>query len=191
MAVDPSPAATIEETLKRAGPRLKRVLASYRIPIEDAEDLLQQSFLALLHRWDEVREPESWLIGTMKRHCLMYWRTRRRRLYSAVDTALLEWLSAPMAPPQEREDLLCDLRNLIDRLPPRCRTVLGMRFHLGYEPAEVARRLGYRDSSIGKITRRCMIALARELLDVRGARPSQPISHPPSPAAKRQPADPD
>ena len=60
------PAATIEESLRRAGPRLKRVLASYRIPSEDAEDLLQQSLLALVHRRDQVRDPESWLIGTLK-----------------------------------------------------------------------------------------------------------------------------
>jgi RNA polymerase sigma factor (sigma-70 family) len=174
--VKPGPVASIEESLKRAGPRLKRVLASYRIPSEDAEDLLQQSLLALLHQREQVRDPESWLVGTLKRHCLMYWRKQRRRLYSAVDAALLEWLSAPVAPPQEREDLLSDLRSLLDRLPLRCRTVLGLRFQLGYEPAEVARRLGYREASIGKITTRCMAALARELLTSRPSNRQQPAA---------------
>jgi len=153
-----------EDFLRAVEPRLKRLLATYRIPSEDAEDVLQQSLLALLYQWERVRDPESWLFGTLKRHCLMYWRTHRRRIYSAVDTTLLEWLSQPAAPSRERLDLLCDLENLIDRLPSRCRRVLRLRFRLGYEPLEVARRLGYRASSIGKITTRCLAALSRELL---------------------------
>ena len=28
----------------------------------------------------------------------MYWRTHRRRIYSAVDSTILEWLSEPIAP---------------------------------------------------------------------------------------------
>ena len=145
-------------------PRLKRLLATYRIPTEDAEDVLQQALLALLYQWERVRDPECWLLGTLKRHCLMYWRTNRRRIYSAVDSTVLEWLSEPVAPNQERTDLLCDLENLIGRLPSRCRSVLQLRFRLGYEPPEVARKLGYRTSSIGKITTRCLAALTRELL---------------------------
>jgi RNA polymerase sigma factor (sigma-70 family) len=155
---------SFEEFLRGVEPRLKRLLAIYRIPTEDAEDVLQQALLALLYQWERVRDPESWLFGTLRRHCLMYWRTHRRRIYSAVDSTLLEWLSAPAAPSQERLDLLCDLENLIDRLPARCRRLLRLRFRLGYEPQEVARQLGYQASSIGKVTTRCLAALSRELL---------------------------
>ncbi|MFL6196442.1 MAG: RNA polymerase sigma factor [Thermoanaerobaculia bacterium] len=157
-------AGSFDEFLKEVEPKLKRLLSTYRIPAEDAEDVLQQALLALIYQWERVRDPESWLFGTVKRHCLMYWRTHRRRIYSAVDSAILEWLSEPMAPSQERADLLCDLESLIDRLPPRCRSLLRLRFRLGYEPTEVARMLGYRESSIGKVTTRCLAALSRELL---------------------------
>jgi RNA polymerase sigma factor (sigma-70 family) len=155
---------SFDDFLKKVEPRLKRVLATYRIPADDAEDVLQQTLLALVYQWDRVRDPECWLLGTLKRHCLMYWRTNRRRIYSAVDSTILEWLSEPVAPSQERADLLCDLENLLGRLPSRCRSLLHLRFQLGYEPVEVARRLGYRASSIGKITTRCLAALSRELL---------------------------
>lgn len=155
---------SFDDFLKKVEPRLKRVLSTYRIPADDAEDVLQQTLLALVYQWDRVRDPECWLLGTLKRHCLMYWRTNRRRIYSAVDSTILEWLSEPVAPSQERSDLLCDLQNLLGRLPSRCRSLLHLRFQLGYEPVEVARRLGYRASSIGKITTRCLAALSRELL---------------------------
>jgi RNA polymerase sigma factor (sigma-70 family) len=157
------PAVSFDDFLESVEPRLKRVLANYRIPTEDAEDVLQQALLALLYQWERVRDPECWLLGTLKRHCLMYWRTHRRKIYSAVDSTILEWLSEPVAPSQERSDLLCDLESLIGRLPVRCRSLLQLRFRLGYEPPEVAERLGYRASSIGKITTRCLAALSREL----------------------------
>jgi RNA polymerase sigma factor (sigma-70 family) len=155
---------TFERFLKAMGPKMKRLLTANHIPIEDAEDVLQQALLALVYQWDSIRDPESWLLGTLRRHCQMYWRNHRRQLYSAVDSTLLEWLSQPVAPPQERSDLLYDLRHMIARLPARCRSLLELRFQLGYEPAEVARRLGYRDKSIGKVTNRCLAALAREMV---------------------------
>lgn len=158
------PADSFDDFLKRVEPRLKRLLSTYRIPTDDAEDVLQQTLLALLYQWDRVRDPECWLLGTLRRNCLMYWRTNRRKIYSSVDTSLLEWLSEPVAPSQERTDLLSDLENLIGRLPSRCRSLLQLRFRLGYEPPEIAERLGYRASSIGKITTRCLAALSRELL---------------------------
>ena len=157
-------AVPFEEFLKAVEPRLKRLLAMYRIPSEDAEDVLQQALLALLYQWDRVRDPESWLFGTVRRHCLMYWRSQRRRIYSSVDATILEWLSAPVESSQDRADLICDLENLIDRLPSRCRTVLRLRFRMGYEPLEVARKMGDRESSIAKVTNRCLAALSRELL---------------------------
>ncbi len=160
----PEPPASFDEFLKGIEPRLKRLLSTYRIPSEDAEDVLQQTMLALLYQWDRVRDPECWLLGTLKRHCLMYWRNHRRRIYSAVDSTVLEWLSEPVAPSQEKSDMLCDLDNLLERLPSRCKLLLQLRFRMGYEPPEVAKRLGYRASSIGKITIRCLAALSRELL---------------------------
>jgi RNA polymerase sigma factor (sigma-70 family) len=159
-----SSASTFEQFLKAMGPKMKRLLAANHIPVEDAEDVLQQALLALVYQWDSIRDPESWLLGTLRRTCFMYWRSYRRRLYSAVDSTLLELLSQPVAPPQERSDLLYDLRHMMERLPQRCRSVIELRFQLGYEPAEVARQLGYRDSSIGKVTNRCLAALARELV---------------------------
>jgi RNA polymerase sigma factor (sigma-70 family) len=158
------PSVTLTEFLKDMEPKLKRLLALYRIPPEDAEDVLQQALLVLLYQWDRVREPETWLTGTLKRHCLMYWRIKRRRIYSAVDAAVLDWLSEPVAPSQEKTELMCDLENMVDRLPERCRYILRLRYRLGFQTNELAIKLGYQASSIGKITTRCLAALARELL---------------------------
>jgi RNA polymerase sigma-70 factor (ECF subfamily) len=188
--------ATFEQFLKAMRPKLKRMLAATRIPVEDAEDVLQQALVVLVEKWDEIRDyREGWLLKTLHNHCCMYWRHRRRKLHSAVDVTLLECLSQPVAPAQERSDLRRDLRQMIERLPPPCRALLELRYQLGYDQEEIAARLGYRGSSIGKISQRCLQALAREMIGAAGpeaaAAAGGPAGHrPPGSAPAVPPASP-
>jgi RNA polymerase sigma factor (sigma-70 family) len=155
----------LEEFLGTVRPRLRRLLRGFGIPEEDSEDLIQNTLLALVFRWNQIRNPDAWVVGAVKKNCLMYWRSRRRRLYDTVDGPVLEWLAGGERPSQERRDLKSDLGVLLDRLPRRYRTVLHLRFGLGYDSREVARRMGYRRSSIGKVTARSLAALNREMVD--------------------------
>lgn len=154
----------IEDFLDRLQPRLRGVLAQYRIPPEDADDVLQQALLALVYKWDEIRGPEGWLMGTLRHKCLVYWRGRRRSLYQAVDNALLDFLADGARPQQERLELASDLNAVVSRLPQRCRELLRLRYRLGYDPPEVAEEMGYSRSSVSKVTNRCLAALNRELI---------------------------
>lgn len=149
----------LDDFARRARPRIQRMVRGWGVPDEDADDLVQQTLMALVGSWSSVRNPDAWLAGATRKTCLMYWRTRRRRIYDAVDGRVLEWLAAPVHPAQERRALGCDLSALAARLPVRYRSVLRLRFALGYHPREIARRLGYRQSSIGKVTSRGLAAL--------------------------------
>ena len=140
-----------------------RVCRRYSIPPQDAEDLMQQTLVALIDRRDQIKNPEAWLVGTLRNQCLMYWRRRRRRLYQAVDSSILEELASPAEPEQGNVDLEHDLARVLSRLPSRCRSVLELRYGLGCMPKETAQRLGYRSSSIYKILERCLAALTRTL----------------------------
>lgn len=157
---------SLNALLVGARPRLERVLRSFEVPPEDAEDILQDAQLTLLYKWDKIHSPESWLVGTVKKKCIMYWRKRRGSLCSAVDTAILDLISAPQKPPQERQELTFDLDRLLSRVSTHCRRVLKLRYGLGYEPNEVAEQMGYRFSSIRQVTNRCLAALTRQLLAV-------------------------
>lgn len=154
---------TLREFLDRAGPRVKSLFARYRVPPQDTEDILQQALLALVYNWESVRDPDAWLVGTIRNKCLVYWRDRRRKVYDAVDAAVLEWLAKPEAPEQERSDLWSDLETLLSHLPPRCQSLLRMRYQMGYDTGEIAAELGYSPNSISKISARCLAALTREL----------------------------
>lgn len=146
------------------GPVTRQILARYRIPPQDAEDLLQQTWLAYLVKHREVRESPAWICGTLRKLCLLYWRQRRRSLWQTVDSAILESLASPSPPEQERSDLRSDLDSVMSKLSGTCRSVLRLRYRLGCPPQETADRLGYSASSIYKITERCLAALSRRLL---------------------------
>lgn len=160
----PQVEASLEEFLQRIRPRLKVLFSRYRIPPQDTEDILQQALLALVYQRQSIRDAESWLMGTLRNKCLLYWRERRRKMYDSVDAAVLEIVAEPLAPAQEDLDLRRDLADAIERLPERCRSLLSLRYRHGYEPPELAERLGYSPSSISKITTRCLAALSRHLV---------------------------
>ncbi len=123
---------SLNHVLLTSRPRLERVLRHFEIPPEDAEDILQDAQLTLLYKWEKVRSPESWLIGTVKKKCIMYWRKRRGSLCEAVDTAILDLISEPQAPEQEKKDLSSDLGRVLGQLSERCRSLLRLRYGLGY-----------------------------------------------------------
>src|SRR3954452_22933541 len=156
---------SLEEILKRAEPKLKRVLSRYRIPAQDADDLLQETFLIMVSKAGSIRNPEAWLVATLANRCIIYWRKHRAKLWDLVDTAILEMLADVEAPPQESADLRYDLASLLSNLPDRCRSLLRLRYGYGCSTAETAERMGYCKSSIRKVTRRCLASLTEQLLD--------------------------
>jgi RNA polymerase sigma factor (sigma-70 family) len=155
---------SLEEILARAEPRLKRVLSRYQIPAQDADDLLQETFLIMVSKLGSIRNYDAWLVATLANRCIMYWRKHRSKLWDLVDSAILELLAEVEAPPQESADLRYDLDSLLSNLPDRCRSLLRLRYGFGCSTAETAERMGYCKSSIRKVTRRCLAALTEQLL---------------------------
>lgn len=162
---EPQAPLAVEELFVQVQPKLRRIFARFRLPVEDAEDVLQQSFLDLVYKQDQIYNPEAWMVATVRNRCIVYWRKRRRQIWDAVDSAMLELLAQPEAPGQRQVALREDLEKVLSRLPQRCRSVLVLRYGLGYRSREVAELLGYQPSSIRKVTSRCIAALTRELVD--------------------------
>ena len=153
-----------EFLLTRVEPAMRSTLGWFGIPAEDGEDLLQQAFLTFLYKRQEIHNPEAWLLGTLRRRCLMYWRKRRRDLVLHVDAAVLELIAERSRPDQEICDLRSDLNRVLEKLPTRCRSLLHLRYSSGLSPVEAAESLGYRSSGIYKIIDRCLSALSRQLV---------------------------
>ncbi len=156
--------AAFEELIDKVRPRLRKILSRYRIPPQDADDLIQETFLILVTKWGSVSNPEAWVLATLANRCIIYWRKSRSRLWDLVDGVVLELLADVQPSLQEGIDLRVDLQALVANLPDRCRNLLRLRYQLGCSAAETAERTGYCRSSIRKVTRRCISALASQLL---------------------------
>lgn len=156
-------AGTVENLLAELDGRIKATFVFFRVPQQDAEDLLQDALLALVTKSSEIRSPDLWLLQTVRNHCASYWRRRRRWIYEELDQALQSEEGSDDQPELGRQEWRCDLRNAIARLPERCKSILHLRYGLGCETNEMADRLGYREGSVRKAELRCLSALTREI----------------------------
>ena len=154
----------VEEILEDLQPRIQHVFSRFRIPPQEAEDVLHQTLLTYLYKRANILDAERWLMGTLRNRCLLYWRDRRRRLYTSVDNALLESIAEAEESAPERGDLLRDLNAALARIPKRYRGLLWSRYKHGAEGPESSPEVGDKASGIHKVTERCMAALTRSLV---------------------------
>jgi RNA polymerase sigma factor (sigma-70 family) len=133
---------------------------------EDAADAVQTTWLRLVERLDDIREPEkvgSWLATSVRRECLGIIRRRRTvGLPEAWDQA------ADPADPLDagllRDERDAELWRALHNLPARCGNLL--RVLVSDPPpsyADVAEALGIPVGSIGPTRRRCLETLRRLL----------------------------
>jgi RNA polymerase sigma-70 factor (ECF subfamily) len=154
----------LPDLVVRLEPQIAAVFSRFHVARQDAEDILQDVLLQYILRCQTIVSPESWLMGTLRNSCLLYWRRRRRALLEAVDSGLLVALAGTERAKQENDDLSRDLSRAVGRLPERCRSLLKLRYRLGCNDPEVADQLGYSPTGIRKITQRCLLALTSQML---------------------------
>ena len=142
---------------------MRRTLWRFRIPAEEAEDIVQDCVVSFLLKRDEISTPEPWFLVTLKNRCLQHWRRRRRSLLRAIDAGLLEEIAPSTPPDQERSDLRRDLGGALENLTARCRRILKLRYGYDYTGPEIASRIGAREDSVRQATLRCLSALSRNL----------------------------
>lgn len=142
------------------------VARSLNMGTEDAADAVQTTWLRLVERLDDIREPErvgGWLATAVRRECLAILRRRR-------DVAMPESLEMPADddPPDAgllRDERDAELWTAMRRLPPRCGNLL--RLLIADPPPsyqDVAYALSVPIGSIGPTRQRCL-ALLRTMLD--------------------------
>jgi RNA polymerase sigma factor (sigma-70 family) len=127
----------------------------------DAEELMQDAFLRLWERWDEldrINDPTGYLF----RIALNGFRMRRRRAATAI---------RKLAPVAEEGDafveaeMRADVRRLLLQVTPRQRAALLLVDLLGYPSEQAASILGVRPSTV-----RALATQGRRVLRTEGAR---------------------
>jgi RNA polymerase sigma factor (sigma-70 family) len=124
--------------------RLRGLMRRQGIPARDAEDIVQETLLALVARWETIGRPRAWLAAVVAHKCAAYRRQGVRQRVNLVDPAELEALAGSCAVPQEAVVRRLDLARLCTALPARQRRLLRLIYVAGLTHREASIRLGGR-----------------------------------------------
>jgi RNA polymerase sigma factor (sigma-70 family) len=143
--VGTAPSSTEFEAFFRAEqPRLLRAMFVVTVSEQEAEELMQEAFLAVWERWDKVRLMDD-PTGYLYRTAMNRFRSRWRRATRAARRSLR---------PAEARDAFADVdeRDAVGRAlratTPRQRAALVLTEYLGFSSEEAGRILGVKDVTV-------------------------------------------
>jgi RNA polymerase sigma-70 factor (ECF subfamily) len=148
-------ASSFDTRFADARARLVRICATF-VGADAADDVVQDTYLRARSRQRQLRHPElfeSWLTRIAINLCMNMHRSRRR-LASSV---------ARLDPARGAVERDAGLREVVESLPPRERTILVLHYAYGYSLEEVARMSGTRAATVRSIVSRTRQRLRREM----------------------------
>jgi RNA polymerase sigma factor (sigma-70 family) len=117
----------------------------------EAEDLVQDSFVEVARRMDEIRTPGAYLRSAVVSRCRSA--LRRRRVMA-------------MHPPEPPAGLASDageLWDVLSKLPENQRIAVVLRYYGGYKASEIAKIVDMPGATVRSHLRRGLTALRKEL----------------------------
>ncbi len=158
----------MDDLVKTLTPVLWQVVRSYRLDRDQAEDVIQTTWLTLVRRHESILDPQavgSWLMTTARREA---WRVSKLsdRLIPLEDEVLTAKM--PSQPGVDTEVVAADeddhLWDSVHELSPRCQRLLRIiAFDDRPDYKSLAESLGMPVGSIGPTRGRCLAKL-KELL---------------------------
>jgi RNA polymerase sigma-70 factor (ECF subfamily) len=136
---------------------------------EDAEDATMEIFMKLrekLSQYDQSRSFTAWLYKMSANHC---WdMLRRRKVRQGKETEDVDELPLATTDPSQLEKLIEErsgeeVRKALDKLGPRARMALVMRYYSDMSYDEIADALGVRRAFVGVVLLRARHELRNAL----------------------------
>jgi RNA polymerase sigma factor (sigma-70 family) len=169
----PIRATLLDGLIPELTPLLWQVARAAGLGAEDAEDVVQSSWVSLLSHLDTIREPgaiTAWLVTTTRREA---WKiAAARRKTQPADTERLADIPDPRPSPEDSALLDAEQRALwsaLRTLSPRCQELLRI---VAFVPRPnydaVAAQLAMKRGSVGPNRRRCLDKLGQALRDSGG-----------------------
>jgi len=164
----------MDELVHTMTPVLWQVVRAYGLAQDQAQDVVQTTWLALVQRSGSIADPHAvaaWLLTTARREA---WRVSKRSSVSiAVSDEVLEAVTDDEASAEEvaiardRENTLWEC---VRRQSERCQRLLRIvAFEQRPDYAKIARDLGMPVGSIGPTRGRCLSKLREALESMEGA----------------------
>jgi RNA polymerase sigma factor (sigma-70 family) len=157
----PSAVTSFEAFFEAEHGRLLRAMYIVTGNAQEAEELMQDAFVAVWERWDRVGamdEPTGYLYRT----AMNRFRSRLRRAARATRRVVGAAEGRDAFAAAEERDAVA---RALARLPERQRAAIVLTELLGYDSTEAGRILGVKDVTIRSLASQARAALRRELED--------------------------
>ncbi|MCA9185612.1 MAG: sigma-70 family RNA polymerase sigma factor [Pirellulaceae bacterium] len=129
-----------------------------------AEEIVQEVFLQLHARWEEVESPRSWAFRTVRNRAFNYLRDNRRELLRGDDTS--EQPTPHGETPDrllQRMETLAALRNELAELSDKDQQLLRLKYFDDLSYREISQRTGLSISNVGYRLHHLLRSLAGKL----------------------------
>jgi RNA polymerase sigma factor (sigma-70 family) len=141
-------------------PALQKLFSKKRVALADAEDIMQEAMVVMVRRWEQIKQPEHYLYGTVWRLIQVLFRRQLRENWVELDeerlgTAVM--VDSGAEPVEAREDA----RRLLGLLPERAGRIVEMRYGQELSEREIAAVLTLAECGVRKIAGRQLRRLRR------------------------------
>lgn len=131
---------------------------------EVAEEIVQEVFLKLHVRWEEVDSPRAWLFRSVRNRAFTYLRdNKRERLAAGEPEATAD---ADQSSPDkliQRMESLAKVRNALDQLGENDRQLVKLKYFENLKYREISERTGLSVSNVGYRLHHILKELANHL----------------------------
>ena len=125
-----------------------------------AEDLVQDTFIRVMARLEPDASPGAYLRRSVVNACYSWHRRAWREVHPDEDT-ILRPAAGTERPNGSDEGVDVEMWDALNRLPPRRRAILVMRYYLDMTEADVADVLGCRVGTVKSTTHRALADLRK------------------------------
>ena len=156
---EPAGPASFEAFFEAEHERLQRALYVVTGDAQEAEELMQDAFIAVWERWDRVGamdEPTGYLYRT----AMNRYRSRLRRASRAAKRAVRASEGGDAFAAADERDAIA---RALGRLPERQRAAIVLTELLGYGSEEAGRILGVKDVTVRSLSSQARAALRTHL----------------------------
>lgn len=130
-----------------------------------AEDIVQEVFLQLHIRWDEIESPRAWLFRSVRNRVYNYVRDNRREMLSS-DPGDMQSQGANVESPEammSRIEASGSLRQMLEELDEHDRQLVVLKYFDGLKYREISEVTGLSVSNVGYRLHHILNALAEKL----------------------------
>ncbi len=132
---------------------------------EVAEEIVQEVFLQLHSRWDEVDAPRAWLFRSVRNRAYNHFRDNQREIVDGDERTV----QCPSAEEESPEDILvrmeatAALRQMMEELDETDRQLVRLKYFEGLKYRDISEKTGLSISNVGYRLHHILKGLAAKL----------------------------